>query len=181
MIVVLWGCIDEGGTAGTYCRNSGQCRGELICVSLTCREPPRMVSDAGSPSDASVPPVDVGPVDAGPEDARPEDAVVPTDAPPDDAGEPEDASVMEDAGVDAGIDDPCGPIAAVGHTLCVREPGRCEAVFTGGGTSCNGLCTLAGLSCTGAFTPSATMCTYDAGASTGCGNGSRSTLHCICT
>lgn len=183
ILAVLLGCVEPGGAAGTYCRNSTQCRGELICVALTCREPPRLLGgDAGATGPLDATPADArldATEDASFEDASTADAAT-ADASSEDAGS-DDGGADDGGSMDGGAEDPCGPIAAAGHVLCVREAGRCEAVFEGGETSCNTLCALAELSCTGAFTPDATMCMYDAGASTGCGNGSRATLHCVCT
>ncbi|MBX3246867.1 MAG: hypothetical protein KF901_06780 [Myxococcales bacterium] len=174
--MTLLGCVDEGGSAGTYCRDSRQCRGALICVSLVCREAPRAsegVPDAAAPADGGT---------SEPRDAAVVDAAV-VDAPLMDADVDADAT---DAGVDAGAPDagpadPCEPIVDAGHLLCVRQADRCEAVFQGRGNTCAALCALAGLVCTASYADDDMgLCTYDEAVAFACMDGNRMTDHCIC-
>lgn len=173
-VVAMVGCVDAGGSAGTYCRDSRQCRGELICVSLVCREAPRWSGEADAGGDAAL-------VDAA-RDASVDADLNDTgamDVGPGDAGE--DAGAEGAGAPDTGPEDPCEPIVAAGHLLCVREADRCEAVFQGRGNTCVELCALAGLTCTASYADDDMgMCTYDMGVAFDCMDGDRNTDHCVC-
>ncbi len=123
---------------------------------------------------------DAGPgVDSGPgEDAGPgEDTGPGVDAGPVDAG--------TDAGTDAGppmID--CMPIDdnAGSMTCTAMFGGACEAVYGGGGTSCDTICGLASLVCTAAYADADDgSCGVDMAMPLDCANaGGRMSDYCVC-
>jgi len=121
--------------------------------------------DAGPPRDAGMMSMD----DGGP--------VVDEDAGPvaeEDAGRMDEDAGPEPAG--------CSGISDGGFTVCVDTAGACEALYEGGGSSCDDVCALAGLTCMTAYADADDgSCTFDDTVEVACNNDDDGMSdYCVC-